>query len=80
MRPGSTLGQMLQASNSADQNAAAIYGTVVSIGAGTVDIVLDSRGGLLQRKHYTGTPRLNDRVKVEIVDGEYIAHCPVRST
>lgn len=80
LRPGASLGAMLQGLAQADASGSNVYATIVSVGAGTVDMVLDSGAGLLQKKRYTGTPRVGDRVRVQIIAGEYTAICAVRST
>lgn len=79
MRPGDDLGNTLRAFTLADASALAVYGTIVSIGKSTVDVVLDSRGGLLQKKAFVGTPRVGDRVKIQIVDDEITVLCPART-
>ncbi|MFZ4773927.1 MAG: hypothetical protein ACOYM3_01100 [Terrimicrobiaceae bacterium] len=79
IRPGMNLGTMLQGLQRADASGSNIYAEIISIGAGSVDFVLESGAGLMQKKRYTGTPRVGDRVRVQVVAGEWTAICAVRS-
>ena len=68
VRPGDSIGQLLSSNGASD---VILYGTVTSVGANTVDVLLDGGSGPITAALTGGSPSVGERVAVQVTPSGY---------